>query len=85
MLTQSNHRPHSGYTLIELLVAIGLGILLAAMTVGVANSNMAESYKIVGAADRVSGWLIIAKSKAQREGAPRGVRFILSGNTITEA
>jgi len=83
--TQQTVARRAGFTLIELLVVIALGILLAAMTVGIANSNIADSYKVVGAADRVSEWLFTAKSQAQATGRPHGVRFFLNGNQITEA
>ncbi len=83
--TQQTLARRAGFTLVELLVVIGLGILLAAMTVGIANSNIADSYKVVGAADRVSEWLFTAKSQAQATGRPHGVRFFLNGNQITEA
>ena len=73
------HRTHArpGFTLIELLVVIGLILLLVGITVSVSYSGLIDGYKTVGAGDRASGWLLISKSKAQREGAPRGVRFIV--------
>jgi len=81
------HRTHArpGFTLIELLVVIGLILLLVGITVSVSYSGLIDGYKTVGAGDRASGWLLISKSKAQREGAPRGVRFILNGTLIKEA
>ena len=66
----------AGFTLIELLVVIGLILLLVGISVSISYSGLIDSHKTVGAGDRASGWLIIARSKAQREGAPRGVRFI---------
>lgn len=84
------HRTHArpGFTLIELLVVIALMLLLVGITVSVSYSGLIDGYKTVGAGDRASGWLLIAKSKAQREGAPRGVRFIrdtTNPNLIKEA
>ena len=72
------HRIHArpGFTLIELLVVIGLILVLVGITVSISSSGLIDSHRTVGAGDRASGWLIIARSKAQREGAPRGVRFI---------
>jgi len=85
-LSTTNTVRRSGFTLVELIVVMSLMVLLAAMTVGIANSSIVDSYKIVGAGDRVSGWLIMAKNKAQREGHPRGVRFFVgSTGQITEA
>jgi type II secretory pathway pseudopilin PulG len=60
---------------VELLVAMGLIILLAALAVGISQSGMLGSQKVISAADRVSQWLLIAKQRAARDQAPRGVRF----------
>jgi prepilin-type N-terminal cleavage/methylation domain-containing protein len=79
------HTRRAGFTLVELLVVIALAILLAGLTVGIANSNLADSHKIVNSADRISEWLITAKSRAQRARTPQGVRFFVNGNQITEA
>ena len=73
-----NHRP--GFTLIELLVVMGLIILLAAITVTVSYSGLIDNYRTIGAGDRVSKWLVIAKVKAQRDQLPCGVRFFADGN-----
>jgi len=69
--------PHlrSGFTLIELLVVMGLIILLAAITISVSYSGLIDNYRTIGAGDRVSRWLVIAKVKAQRDQVPTGVRF----------
>ena len=87
MLRTGNHT-RRGYTLIELLVVMSLMILLAALAVGVSYSGMVGSQKVISGADRASGWLLIAKQRALRDGAPRGVRFFQSTkdvNSITEA
>ncbi len=70
-----------GFTLIELLVVIGLILVLVGITVSISYSGLIDSHKTVGAGDRASGWLLIARSKAQREQAPRGVRFIIDPTT----
>jgi len=75
----------AGFTLIELLVVIGLILVLVGITVSISYSGLIDGHKTVGAGDRASGWLLIARSKAQREGAPRGVRFIINGTQIKEA
>ncbi len=75
----------TGFTLIELLVVIGLILVLVGITVSISYSGLIDGHKTVGAGDRASGWLLIARSKAQREGAPRGVRFIINGTQIKEA
>ncbi len=76
------HKARAGFTLIELLVVIGLILVLVGITVSISYSGLIDGYKTVGAGDRASGWLLIAKSKATREGAPRGVRFIIGPNNL---
>jgi type II secretory pathway pseudopilin PulG len=76
------------FTLVELLVVMALMILLAALVVGVSESGMFGSQKVISAGDRASGWLLIAKQRAVRDGAPRGVRFFSqpgNANSFTEA
>lgn len=68
----------AGFTLVELLVVIALIIVLAALTAAVVQTGMLTSQKVVSAADRASGWLLIAKQRALRDGAPRGVRFLMT-------
>jgi hypothetical protein len=65
-----------GLTLVELMVVVGLIIVLATLVVGVANSSLVDSYKVVGSADRLSGWLLQAKSRALRDRVPVGLRLI---------
>lgn len=72
-----------GFTLVELLVALALIIVLMALAVAI-YPNLANSQRVVRSADRVSAWLIIAKEQAKRDGAPRGVRFYVTGNQVTE-
>jgi prepilin-type N-terminal cleavage/methylation domain-containing protein len=68
----------TGFTLVELLVVMSLVVVLAGLTVAVAESGAFGSQKVVSAADRASGWLLIAKQRALRDQRPRGVRFLLS-------
>lgn len=79
--TLSGRRP--AYTLVELLVAIGLLIIIIALTTAIANSGAFGSQRVVSAADRVSGWLLIAKNRAVRDNAPRGLRFMITPSTST--
>jgi Tfp pilus assembly protein FimT len=71
-------RRRLAFTLVELLVVVALIILLAAMVVVVSQSGLVGSQKVVSAADRASGWLLIAKQRALRDQAPRGVRFLMT-------
>jgi type II secretory pathway pseudopilin PulG len=66
----------SGFTIVELLVAVALAIAILGLAVAVLQSSAFESYKAVGAADRLSQWMIVAKNKALRDKAPRGIRLI---------
>lgn len=87
-MTRTGYPTRRGYTLVELLVVMSLMILLAALAVGVSYSGMVGSQKVISGADRASGWLLIAKQRALRDGAPRGVRFFQNAkdaNSITEA
>src|SRR5581483_11961539 len=68
----------SGLTLVELLVVISLIILLAALTVAVTQSSAFSSQKVVSGGDRASGWLMMSRQRAMRDGLPRGVRFLLN-------
>lgn len=77
MTMQQNRR--AGYTLLELMVAVGLIVILATLTVAVANSSLVDSYRIVGGADRVSGWLLNAKNRALRDRTPIGLQLIREG------
>ena len=70
-----------GFTLVEMLVVMGLIVLLAGIGVAVSESGAFGSQKVVGGADRVSGWLLIAKQRALRDARPRGVRFLLDVDT----
>ena len=74
------------FTIIELLVAMGIALTLLGLAVAVSQSSAFDSYKIVGSADRVSQWMLVAKNRALRDRAPRGVRLILdaTGSTCRE-
>lgn len=83
-MTQMPRR--NGFTLVELMVAMSIAIILAGMTVGlVYSTGAATSQKVVGAADKVSGWLMIAKNRAVRDGNAQGVRFFIDGDKVTQA
>ena len=84
------HRTYArpGFTLIELLVVIGLILVLVGITLSISYSGLIDGHKTVGASDKASGWLLIARSKAQRDKSPQGVRFIrdtVNPNLIKEA
>ncbi len=74
------------FTIIELLVAMALAVTLLGLAVAVSQSSAFDSYKTVGSADRVSQWMLVAKNRALRDRAPRGVRLIMdsTGSTCRE-
>lgn len=69
-------RRRAGFTLVELMTVLFVIAALAAITVTIARSQVADSYKTVGGADRLSGWLLIAKNRALRDRVPVGIRLI---------
>jgi type II secretory pathway pseudopilin PulG len=79
-LTPTARRP--AFTLVELLVVIALIIALAGIAVAVAESGAFGSQKVISAGDRASGWLLIARQRAIRDGAARGVRFFRSPQAV---
>lgn len=85
-MTRTLRSARAAFTLVELLVVMSLVVVLAGLTVAVAESGAFGSQKVVSAADRASGWLLIAKQRALRDGRPRGVRFLLTpANNLTPA
>ena len=74
------------FTIVELLVAMALAVTLLGLAVAVSQSSAFDSYKTVGAADRFSQWMLVAKNRALRDRAPRGVRLIMdsTGSTCRE-
>jgi prepilin-type N-terminal cleavage/methylation domain-containing protein len=63
------------FTLVELLVAMTLIVILSSLVLLVV-VNMGERDGTTDAAGLTRQWLMIAKARAGRDGAPRGVRLI---------
>jgi prepilin-type N-terminal cleavage/methylation domain-containing protein len=70
-----------GYTLIELLVVISIIAVLAAITVAFLPS-VAGNATEARAGVLVQGWLNVAKQRALRDQAPRGVRLWATSTNI---
>src|SRR4051812_44363010 len=76
-MTPATRRP--GFTLVELLVAMAIIIALAAIALMVVPSALDQD-RTTDAASSVRQWLMIAKSRAARDQAPRGVRLLIAPN-----
>lgn len=69
-----------GLTLIELLVVIGLLIVLATLVVIFVVPAFQDNKNVLRGSDRLTSTLLIARSRAYRDQAPRGVRFQLDSD-----
>lgn len=68
------------FTLVELLVVLGLMLLLAALAVAFVPS-MAQRQNTWRGSDRTTQWLVVARQWAKRDQRPTGVRLQL-GNSL---
>jgi prepilin-type N-terminal cleavage/methylation domain-containing protein len=79
-------RQRFGFTLVELLVVMSLIAILATIAIAFF-PNAASAAREARAAQALQSWLNIAKQRALRDGAPRGVRLWVKNpawvNTIT--
>lgn len=69
----------SGFTLVEMLVVIILLLILTTLAVAIL-PNLSDKRAAARAADQVQGWLVQARSKAQRDQMPTGLRLIADGD-----
>jgi prepilin-type N-terminal cleavage/methylation domain-containing protein len=69
--------PRRGFTLVEMLVVVGVIAGLAALTV-LLFPRLQDSQRSTKAADLVQQQLFVAKQMALRDQQPRGVRFVSS-------
>jgi prepilin-type N-terminal cleavage/methylation domain-containing protein len=70
----SDLRSRPAFTLIEMLVTIGILLTLAALTVAFLPA-LSNYQKVQQAASRLQGWLLTAKQRALRDQFPRGIRL----------
>ncbi len=76
-----HHRIRNGFTLIELLVVMSLIAVLATLAI-MFFPNAASSQVEARAGTLVQGWLTMAKQRAMRDQAPRGVRLWVNNTTF---
>ncbi len=65
-----------GFTLIEMLVVIGIILTLATLTVAFL-PKITNYQKVQQGAGQVQGWLLTAKQRATRDHYPRGIRLVV--------
>src|SRR5262245_34436248 len=70
----SQRRP--SFTLMEMLVVIGIIIVLATLSVAIIPS-VQQRTKAARASDQVQGKLVIARESALRDHLPRGMRLLI--------
>jgi prepilin-type N-terminal cleavage/methylation domain-containing protein len=68
------------FTLVELLVVLGIMLVLMSLAVVVATSGILDNHRLSAGSDRVSGWLLQSRAKAFRDRLPRGIRFVPDAN-----
>jgi prepilin-type N-terminal cleavage/methylation domain-containing protein len=71
-----------GFTLVELLVVVGILLILAAMTIAAVNFSL-TSEKIRGASRQLQSFLEGARDRAIHAKQPRGVRFYVDQTPTT--
>lgn len=83
MTRSAGRRPRAGFTLIEMLVVIGLILLLGAIVMAIAPGAL-ERDRASAAVTQLQGALQISRAKAVRDGLPRGIRLLATGAQATE-
>jgi prepilin-type N-terminal cleavage/methylation domain-containing protein len=74
MLTQTHMRHRPGFTLIEMLVVLGIILVLATLAV-VFYPKLQDSNQMIRGSDLVVQALSSARQRAKRDGLPTGIRF----------
>ena len=64
-----------GFTLIELIVVIGIILVIAALGAAFA-PTISDSQNLTRSVDNLEQWLLTAKMRAKRDGLATGIRFI---------
>lgn len=74
-------RPRPGFTLVELLIVIGIIVLIAGLAV-LFLPNLDKDKGVPNAVTQVQGWLNVGKQQAIRDHRPYGLRLIHDGNGL---
>jgi prepilin-type N-terminal cleavage/methylation domain-containing protein len=69
----------SAFTLIEMLVVIGIIAVLATLSVAIIPS-VHQRTKAQRGADNTQGWFLVARERALRDHAPRGIRLLVDSD-----
>src|SRR5579884_726590 len=80
--SSNNHR--RAFTLIELIVVIGIILVIAALAAAFA-PRVSDSQNLTRAIDQFEQWLLTAKMRAKRDGLATGIRFIPAPNDLNPA
>jgi type II secretory pathway pseudopilin PulG len=75
-------RPRLAFTLVELLVALGLLLIVMAMGLWLVPS-VTDEQQATRAATQLQQWIEVAKQRAARDHAPRGIRLLQGTVTPT--
>ncbi|MBM4068863.1 MAG: prepilin-type N-terminal cleavage/methylation domain-containing protein [Planctomycetes bacterium] len=76
--------PRGGFTLVELLVVISLMLVLAGILV-MFWPGVSDSQRAAEGGSLLEGWLRIAKQRALRDQAPRGLRLYIESGKVFQA
>jgi prepilin-type N-terminal cleavage/methylation domain-containing protein len=71
-----------GFTLVELLVVMGILLVLATLVVVFVLPAFQDNKNVVRGVDKVTTALLITKQRALRDVSPRGVRFLLDPTAL---
>jgi prepilin-type N-terminal cleavage/methylation domain-containing protein len=80
MAPETNMRRRPGFTLIEMLVVLGIILLLSTLAV-IYYPKLQDSQQMIRASDKVVQALGNARQRAKRDGLPTGVRFEVDPTT----
>jgi type II secretory pathway pseudopilin PulG len=65
--------------MVEILVVMALIVALAVLLVAI-SPRFVEDQRVSRGADQLQGWILVAKSQAFRDNAPRGIRLVRDPN-----